>query len=93
MPTKFANAGQVCVTADRFYIHESLHDAFVAGFVERTRAIKLGDGMDPSVGMGPLINAGRLAEMEKIVAGAVQAGAKLAHGGGAGGGLQRRAFL
>jgi succinate-semialdehyde dehydrogenase / glutarate-semialdehyde dehydrogenase len=81
VPTKFANAGQVCVTADRFYIHESLHDAFVAGFVDRTRAIKLGDGMDASVGMGPLINAGRLAEMEKIVAGALQAGAKLAHGG------------
>ena len=84
VPTKFANAGQVCVTADRFYIHESLHDAFVAGFVERTRAITLGDGMDPSVGMGPLINAGRLAEMEKIVAGAIQAGATLAHGGARG---------
>ncbi len=81
VPTKFANAGQVCVTADRFYIHDSLHDAFVSGFVERTRAIKLGDGMDPSVGMGPLINAGRLAEMEKIVAGAVKAGANLALGG------------
>lgn len=84
VPTKFANAGQVCVTADRFYIHESLHDAFVSGFVERTKAIKLGDGLDPSVGMGPLINAGRLAEMEKIVAGAVQAGAKLVEGGSRG---------
>ncbi len=81
VPTKFANAGQVCVTADRFYIHESLHDAFVEGFVARTRAIKLGDGMDPSVTMGPLINAGRLAEMEKIVAGAVAAGAKVVTGG------------
>ena len=81
VPTKFANAGQVCVTADRFFIHDSLHDAFVAGFVERTRAIKLGDGIDPVVGMGPLINAGRLVEMEKIVAGAVQAGAKLVLGG------------
>ncbi len=81
VPTKFANAGQVCVTADRFYVHDSLHDAFVSGFVERTKAIKLGDGLDPSVGMGPLINAGRLAEMEKIVAGAVSAGAQLVHGG------------
>ena len=81
VPTKFANAGQVCVTGDRFYVHESLHDAFVAGFVARARAIKLGDGLDPSVGMGPLINAGRLAEMEKIVAGAVAAGAKLETGG------------
>ena len=81
VPTKFANAGQVCVTGDRFYVHERLHDAFVDGFVTRARAIKLGDGLDASVGMGPLINAGRLAEMEKIVAGAVAAGAKLATGG------------
>ena len=81
VPTKFANAGQVCVTGDRFYVHESLHDAFVDGFVKRAEAIKLGDGLDPSVGMGPLINGGRLAEMEKIVAGAVAAGAKVATGG------------
>ncbi|MEY5038336.1 MAG: hypothetical protein RL472_1442 [Pseudomonadota bacterium] len=81
VPTKFANAGQVCVTGDRFYVHDSLHEAFVNGFVKRARAIKLGDGLDPSVGMGPLINGGRLAEMEKIVAGAVAAGAKVAAGG------------
>ena len=61
VPTKYANAGQVCVTPDRFYVHESLHDAFVAGFAARAMAIKLGDGLDASVGMGPLINAGRLA--------------------------------
>lgn len=81
VPTKFANAGQVCVTGDRFYVHDSLHDAFVEGFVKRAQAIKLGDGLDPDVGMGPLINPGRLAEMEKIVAGAVASGAKLATGG------------
>jgi succinate-semialdehyde dehydrogenase/glutarate-semialdehyde dehydrogenase len=81
VPTKFANAGQVCVTGDRFYVHERLHDAFVEGFVRRAEAIKLGDGLDPTVGMGPLINAGRLAEMERIVAGAEAAGAKLATGG------------
>ena len=81
VPTKFANAGQVCVTGDRFYVHERLHDAFVAGFVDRAKAITLGDGLDPSVTMGPLINAGRLAEMEKIVDGATKAGARLATGG------------
>ena len=81
VPTKFANAGQVCVTGDRFYVHESLHDAFVAGFKARAEAIKLGDGLDPSVGMGPLINAARLAEMEKIVAGATASGARLVTGG------------
>lgn len=81
VPTKFANAGQVCVTADRFFVHDSLHDAFVKGFVERARALKLGDGMDPTVAMGPLINAQRVAEMEKIVAAAVAAGAQLETGG------------
>ncbi|HUZ62234.1 MAG TPA: NAD-dependent succinate-semialdehyde dehydrogenase, partial [Acetobacteraceae bacterium] len=81
VPTKYANAWQVCVTPDRFYIHESLHDAFVEGFVARAKAIRLGDGLDPTVGMGPLINAGRLAEIEGIVAEAVKAGAKVATGG------------
>ncbi len=81
VPTKFANAGQVCVTGDRFYVHDSLHDAFVDGFVARARAITLGDGLDPGVGMGPLISGGRLAEIERIVAGAVKAGAKTATGG------------
>jgi succinate-semialdehyde dehydrogenase/glutarate-semialdehyde dehydrogenase len=81
VPTKYANAGQVCVTPDRFYVHESVHDAFVDGFVARAKAIKLGDGLDPSVGMGPLINGGRLAEIEGIVNEAVKAGAKVAAGG------------
>ena len=81
VPTKFANAGQVCVTGDRFYVHERLHDAFVDGFVKRAQAIKLGDGLDPTVGMGPLISADRLSEMEKIVAGAVAAGATVSTGG------------
>ena len=82
VPTKYANAGQVCVTPDRFYVHESLHDAFVEGFAARAKAIKLGDGLDPAVGMGPLINASRLAEIEAIVAGAARAGAKVVAGGG-----------
>jgi succinate-semialdehyde dehydrogenase / glutarate-semialdehyde dehydrogenase len=82
VPAKFANAGQVCVTGDRFYVHESLHDAFVEGFVSRAKAIKLGDGLEPTITMGPLINAGRLAEVEKIVAAAVAAGASIATGGG-----------
>ncbi|MBI4923325.1 MAG: NAD-dependent succinate-semialdehyde dehydrogenase [Devosia nanyangense] len=81
VPTKFANAGQVCVTPDRFFVHESLHDAFVDGFVERTKALKLGDGLDPTVQMGPLINGGRLSEIEEIVAGAASAGARIVTGG------------
>jgi succinate-semialdehyde dehydrogenase / glutarate-semialdehyde dehydrogenase len=81
VPTKYANAGQVCVTPDRFFVHESIHDAFVDGFVRRTKALKLGDGLDPSVQMGPLINRARLGEIEGIVADAVRSGATLVAGG------------
>lgn len=82
VPTKYANSGQVCVTPDRFYVHDSLHDAFVTGFATRAKAIKLGDGLDATVGMGPLINASRVAEIEGIVEEAVRAGAKVVAGGG-----------
>jgi succinate-semialdehyde dehydrogenase / glutarate-semialdehyde dehydrogenase len=81
VPTKYANAGQVCVTPDRFFVHETLHDEFVEGFVKRAKALKLGDGLDPTVQMGPLINPGRLKEIDGIVAEAVKDGAHLALGG------------
>jgi len=81
VPTKFANCGQVCVTPDRFFIHESLHDAFVEGFVSRAKEIRLGDGLEEGIGMGPLINAGRLTEIDAIVQDAVKAGATVATGG------------
>ena len=81
VPTKYANAGQVCVTPDRFFVHESLHDAFVEGFVARARALRLGDGLDSATQMGPLINARRRDEIESIVADAEKAGARLATGG------------
>jgi succinate-semialdehyde dehydrogenase/glutarate-semialdehyde dehydrogenase len=79
--TKFANAGQVCVTADRFFVHESLHVRFVEGFVKRAKAIKLGDGLDPTSGMGPLINKRRLSEIDAIVQEAIAVGARLETGG------------
>ncbi len=82
VPTKFANAGQVCVTCDRLFVHESLHDAFVAGFADRAKALRLGDGLDPSVQMGPVINGGRRAELEGVIAEAVKAGARVVAGGG-----------
>jgi acyl-CoA reductase-like NAD-dependent aldehyde dehydrogenase len=58
---KFANAGQVCVTGDRFYVHESSHDKFVDGFAARATALKLGHGLDDATQMGPLINARHVA--------------------------------
>ncbi|WP_413993404.1 NAD-dependent succinate-semialdehyde dehydrogenase [Labrys okinawensis] len=81
VPTKYANAGQVCVTPDRFFVHESLLDAFVEGFAARASALKLGDGLDSTTQMGPLINSKRRDEIEAIVAEAEKAGAKVAAGG------------
>lgn len=81
VPTKYANAGQVCVAPDRFYVHESLHDAFVEGFSARAQALKLGDGLDESVQMGPLIASRRVSETEAIVEDAVSNGATMVTGG------------
>jgi succinate-semialdehyde dehydrogenase/glutarate-semialdehyde dehydrogenase len=79
--TKFANCGQVCVTADRFYVHESLYEAFVEGFASRTSKIKVGYGQEEGTGMGPLINTRRLQAIEAIVADARDKGAKVVSGG------------
>ncbi|MBO6852214.1 MAG: NAD-dependent succinate-semialdehyde dehydrogenase [Marivivens sp.] len=81
VPTKFANAGQVCVTPDRFFVHESLYETFVAEFTARANALRLGDGIEPDTEMGPLINAARLSEIDAIVQDALKGGAKLKTGG------------
>lgn len=81
VPTKYANSGQVCVTPDRFYIHESLHDKFVDGFVKRASAIKLGHGLKDDTQMGPLINQRRLTAIEGIVEDARSRGGKILTGG------------
>lgn len=81
VPAKFANAGQVCVTPDRIFVHESLHDAFAEGFVARAQALVVGDGLDKATQMGPLINARRREEIERIVANALSSGAKCLAGG------------
>lgn len=82
VPTKYANSGQVCVTPDRFYIHESLHDAFVDGFVKRANALKIGRGLDETTQMGPLINERRRSAIEAIIADAKARGGKIRAGGG-----------
>ncbi len=81
VPSKFGNAGQVCVTPDRFFVHDSLHDVFVAEFAKRASALKLGDGLDEATEMGPLIKASRLTEVDRIVQEAIAGGAKLETGG------------
>jgi succinate-semialdehyde dehydrogenase/glutarate-semialdehyde dehydrogenase len=81
VPTKYANAGQVCVTPDRFFVHESRYDAFVDGFAARAAALKLGDGLDPETQMGPMIGAAARDSAEAVIEEAVVAGARVAAGG------------
>jgi succinate-semialdehyde dehydrogenase/glutarate-semialdehyde dehydrogenase len=81
VPTKFANAGQVCVTPDRFFVHETLHDEFVDGFARRAGALKLGHGLEETTQMGPLINQRRVDAVERIVADAEKHGGKIETGG------------
>jgi len=64
---KYRNAGQVCTSPTRFYVHRSVHDRFVARFAELAAAIKLGDGLDPATRMGPLANSRRLGAMDRFV--------------------------
>lgn len=78
---KFRNAGQVCAAPSRFYVHEALYDAFVDGLVTAAKAVKIGNGFEPGVTMGPLANPRRLTAMERFVADATLRGGKLRAGG------------
>jgi succinate-semialdehyde dehydrogenase/glutarate-semialdehyde dehydrogenase len=78
---KFRNAGQVCVSPTRFYVQDSIHDAFVKAFAARAEALTLGSGMDAATTMGPLANPRRPQAIEALVADARAAGATVAAGG------------
>ena len=81
VPQKFRNAGQVCVSPTRFYVQESIYDAFLKGFAERTSKVKIGDGLAADTKMGPLANARRPDEIEKLVNDAAAKGARVLAGG------------
>ena len=78
---KFRNAGQVCVSPTRFLVHDSVADRFVAGFVNASRNIVVGNGAEPGVDMGPLANSRRILALETMIADAVSRGAKTVLGG------------
>lgn len=78
---KFRNAGQMYMAPTRFYIHVSVYDRFISAFAGSAERLKVGDGLDAGVQMGPLLSAIRLEAMERFVDDAVRRGAKLVSGG------------
>jgi succinate-semialdehyde dehydrogenase/glutarate-semialdehyde dehydrogenase len=78
---KFSNAGQVCVSPTRFYVQSKAYDKFMARFLERTRGIKVGSGLEADTKMGPLAHERRLPAMAEFVADASQRGARIETGG------------
>ena len=81
MVSKFRNAGQTCVCANRVLVQEGVHDAFVAKLVERVGRLKVGDGSEAGVEIGPLIDERALAKVSSLAADAVASGAVTACGG------------
>jgi succinate-semialdehyde dehydrogenase / glutarate-semialdehyde dehydrogenase len=78
---KSRNAGQVCTSPTRFYVHESLFKEFVRSFVETAEKVVVGDGFDPGTEMGPVANHRRLVAVEGMVEDAKRQGARVLTGG------------
>ena len=80
-PFKFRNAGQVCISPTRFYVQEGAYDQFVARFLSKVAAIKVGAGSDPANRMGPLAQQRRVAQFAGFIDDAHQRGATILAGG------------
>ena len=78
---KFRNAGQVCVSVNRFYIHTGVYERFVSQLAEEVGKLKVGNGLDEGVIVGPLIEAAAVDKVEEHVRDAVANGGKIVAGG------------
>ena len=78
---KFRNAGQVCVSVNRFYIHDSVYERFTSQLAAAVKALKVGNGLDDGVVVGPLIEASAVKKVREHVEDAVSKGAKVLVGG------------
>ncbi len=87
---KARNAGQVCTSPTRFYVHRELFDPFLRSFVQTAEKVVIGDGLNSGTEMGPVANRRRLADVEELVKDAREQGARVATGGRR---LQRPGFF
>jgi succinate-semialdehyde dehydrogenase/glutarate-semialdehyde dehydrogenase len=79
--SKYRNNGQTCVCANRLYIQDGVYDAFVAKLQAAVAKLRVGDGMDEGVTVGPMIDAKAIAKVEEHIADAVSKGARVVAGG------------
>ncbi len=78
---KYRNAGQVCISPTRFYVQEAVYKKFLARFSEYANGLKLGDGLEKGITMGPMANARRIDTMDSFVADAKNRGGNIVTGG------------
>lgn len=81
MASKFRNAGQTCVCGNRIYVQSGIYPTFLERFTEVVKKLKVGDGIDEEVDIGPLINRSSIDKVSRHVADAVENGASLLTGG------------
>jgi succinate-semialdehyde dehydrogenase/glutarate-semialdehyde dehydrogenase len=81
LASKYRNAGQTCVCANRIYVQDGVYDAFAAKLAEKVKGFKVGAGTEPGVVIGPLIDEQGMKKVEAHVADATAKGAKIALGG------------
>ena len=79
--SKFRNAGQTCVCANRLYVQAGIHDRFVEKFTAALAELKVGNGLDAGVTFGPLIDESAIAKVQEHIADAVEKGGKVVAGG------------
>ncbi len=77
LQSRFRNAGQTCVAANRIYVQRGIHDAFVSALSKRVGAFTVGAGTDPEVTIGPLINAAAAAKVHRMLEDALEHGARV----------------
>jgi succinate-semialdehyde dehydrogenase/glutarate-semialdehyde dehydrogenase len=77
----FVNAGQTCLSVERCYVHRSKYEAFLAASVEKTKKLRVGDGVHSHTDIGPMIHERQLRIVEEHVRDAVKLGARIAAGG------------
>src|SRR6478735_12122031 len=80
MAAKMRNGGEACTAANRFLVHESVAESFTSALTAAMAAVRVGNGLDPSAQLGPLINAAAREKVERLVGDALDRGARIRPG-------------